>query len=44
MTDGDQAILNMLMQINNSLVKMMMLLVKMKEDGVNVRTQESHAP
>lgn len=39
MTDGDQAILNMLMQINNTLVALKMKL----EEGINVQTQESHS-
>lgn len=40
MTDGDQALLNMLMQINSTLLS----LKKLLEDGVHVRTQESRAP
>ncbi len=41
MTDGEQQILNMLMQINSLVLK---LLIEIKENGVKVRTQESHAP
>ena len=44
MTDGEQQILNMLMQLNSTMLKVAKLLMYMKENGVNVRTQESHAP
>lgn len=44
MTDGDRAILNMLMQMNNTLVAVQRLLMKFQMDGINVRTQESHTP
>lgn len=44
MTAGDQAVLNMLMQMNNSLMAILLLLQKMNANGINVKTQESHAP
>lgn len=44
MTDGEQQILNMLMQLNSGLTKILFLLAKMQSVGVNVRTQESHRP
>lgn len=44
MTDGEQQILNMLMQMNSGIAQMLKILKKMQDDGVHVRTQESHAP
>lgn len=44
MTDGDQAILNMLIQLNNSVLALKLLIAKMNENGIRVRTQESRAP
>lgn len=40
MTSGDQAILNMLIQIQNTLLA----LKKSIDNGVKVKTQESHTP
>lgn len=44
MTDGEQQILNMLMQLNSTMLKVAQLLAYMKENGVHARTQESHTP
>ncbi len=44
MTSGEQQILNMLMQLNSTVLKVVRLLESMKENGVKVITQESVVP
>jgi hypothetical protein len=44
MTDGEQQLLNMMMQLNNTMRTVAILLKNIKEKGIPVVTQESHRP
>lgn len=41
--NNEQQIISMLMQINANLSALRKLMEKMNEDGIHVRTQQSHA-
>lgn len=44
MTDGEQQIMNMLVQLNGTMRTVAILLKSIKEKGIPVVTQESHRP
>lgn len=44
MPSENEKVYGMLIQINNNLIQVYRLLQKITQDGVNVRTQESHSP